>query len=509
MKKSTVILVRPNARRPEENHPADVEAACAAARHLPCWVLLLGPVGDEGPEKERDERREARRAKRHDAMRRALGLEGIAKNGLSVFAPVELAGRSDADTLANDLAHYLVDVGLRMPLRQSSSLDLRLPADLDPTLLAATIEAVAVYPNTDVYLGDRRLRSSLRWEIRRDKFRAPPAEVETDLIGSTPAIEKVRAKVARYADKAFPVLIIGETGTGKEVVATMLHEQSARQGRFMGTNAAQLPPELADSLLFGHRRGSFTGAESDRSGRIREAEGGTFFLDEAFNLHPAVQGKLLRALNRVDEGVLLVEPVGSTRPPEVVHARLVVSALGDPRGGHENGGTSAMRTDLFYRVSAGIIRLPPLRQSLDDLPRLCAGLLRSRNLEVQVNDDGIAALREHDWPGNIRELRLILLRALMDAPNDLRVLGADEIRAALDTHKLPPGARSCRLPCNLDLELRRIEVATLQAAMRETGHNQSRAGLRIGMDPKNARNFGRRLEAAEKSLRELEAQDVG
>ena len=168
-----------------------------------------------------------------------------------------------------------------------------------------------------------------------------------------------------------------------------------------------------------------------------------------------------------------------------------------------------MRTDLFYRVSAGIIRLPPLRQSLDDLPRLCAGLLRSRNLDVQVNDDGIAALREHDWPGNIRELRLILLRALMDAPTDLGVLGADEIRAALDTHKLPPGARSCRLPCNLDLELRRIEVATLQAAMRETGHNQSRAGLRIGMDPKNARNFGRRLEAAEKSLRELEAQDVG
>jgi DNA-binding NtrC family response regulator len=493
MKTATIILVRPHPKRIDESHPADLAAARAAAQNLPCWVLLVGKG----------------REKRRDTMRQELGLGGIAKDGLSVHAPVEVAGEDDADTLAGDLARYLADVGLRMSLRESKSLEVRLPSDLDPALLAAVMEAVAVHPNTDVYVGDRLLRSSLRWELRRDKFRAPPAQnVQTDLIGSTPAIEKVRAKVARYADKPFPVLIIGETGTGKEVVATMLHEQSGRQGRFMGTNAAQLPPELADSLLFGHRKGSFTGADTDRAGRIREAEGGTFFLDEAFNLNPAVQGKLLRALNQVDEGVLLVEPLGSTRPPESVHARLVVSALGDPRGSHENSGSAAMRTDLFYRVSAGIIRLPPLRQGLDDLPALCAALLMRITPGVQVSEQGIATLREHNWPGNIRELRLVLLRALMDARSGLDVLGADELRAALDTHRLPPGARSLPLPCNLDRELARIELATLQAAMRETGHNQARAGRRIGMDTKNVRNFGRRLETAERNLRDLETQDA-
>jgi len=440
-------------------------------------------------------------------MHRFLGMEGIAKNGLSVFAPMDVIGEEDTDSLARALARYLADAGLQFALKQASHLDVRLPADLDPALLAAVVDAASVYPRTDVWIGERKLASSLRWEIRRDLFRSPSPEPTTDLVGSTPAIEKVRQKIARYADKPFPVLIIGETGTGKEVVANMLHEQSCRQGRFMPQNAAQLPMELADSLLFGHRRGAFTGADTDRPGRIREAEGGTFFLDEVFNLAPSVQGKLLRALNRVEEGIVLVEAVGATQP-DTVHARLVVSALADPRTGHENSGAAAMRTDLFYRVSAGIIRLPPLRQTLDDLPELCRALLKRLHHDVRVTQDGIAALREHDWPGNIRELRLILLRALMDAPAGIEELGADRLRAALDTNRLPPGARALQLPCDLDVELKRIEVATLRAAMRESGHVQAKAGRRIGMDPKNARNFGRRLEAAELQLREMETSDA-
>lgn len=507
MKNATLVLVRPDPKRPDLNHPGDAAVAARLAASPPCWVLLVG-ASQPRSGKDAAERPERHRDVRRDAMRRALGLDEIAKDGLSVFAPLELAGGTDADTLAKELAHYLADVGLRMPLKQSSHLDVWLPADLDPALLAAVVEAVSVYPRTDLWLGDRKLASSLRWEARRDLFRSPSPEATTDLTGSAPAIEKVRQTVARYADKPFPVLIIGETGTGKEVVANMLHEQSGRQGRFMAQNAAQLPKELADSLLFGHRKGAFTGADSDRLGRIREANGGTFFLDEVFNLAPAVQGKLLRALNRIDEGILLVEPVGSTVPPAVVHARLIVSALADPRTDHENTGTNPMRTDLFYRVSAGIIRLPPLRQTLEDLPRLCRKLLRGIAPNTRVTDDGIAALRDHDWPGNIRELRLILLRALMDSPPAVEELGADALRAALDTNRLPPGARSLRLPCDLDLELKRIEVATLRAAMRETGHVQAQAGRRIGMDPKNARNFGRRLDMAERQLRELGGPDA-
>jgi DNA-binding NtrC family response regulator len=507
MKNATLVLVRPDPKRADLNHPVDVALAQRLSASPPCWVLLIGE-SQRGVGKDAPEMRERHRTTRRDAMRRELGLDGIARDGLSVYAPVEVAGQHDADTLAGALARYLADLGLRWPLLLSSHLEVRLPTDLDSALLAAVVEAVSIHPRTDLWVGERKLNCSLRWEIRRDLFRSPSPEATTDLTGSTPAIEKVREKVARYADKPFPVLIIGETGTGKEVVATMLHEQSGRQGRFMPQNAAQLPQELADSLLFGHLRGAFTGADTDRPGRIREADGGTFFLDEAFNLAPAVQGKLLRALNRVEEGVILVEPVGSTKPPDAIHARLVVSALADPRTVHETAGTTAMRTDLFYRVSAGIIRLPPLRQTLDDLPELCRALLRRLDHRVRVTDDGIAALREHDWPGNIRELRLILLRALMDAPKAVEELGPDALRAALGTNRLPPGARSLRLPCDLDLELKRLEVATMQAALREAGHVQAQAGRRIGMDPKNARNFGRRLETAERQLREMGETDA-
>jgi DNA-binding NtrC family response regulator len=509
MSVSTLVLVRPHPTQPHHNHPGDTEMAKSAAKTPPCWVMLLGAAHSAQRRGDAAAAREQARSARLLAMRRALGLEGaeVAKNGLNVVAPVELAAELDGDALAGALARHLADRGIRMPLGQSNRLEVRLPTDLDPALLAAVVEAVSVYPRTDLWIGERRLRSSLRWELRRDQFRAPPPEdTESDLIGTTPAINKVRAKIERYADQPFPVLIIGETGSGKEVVARMLHERSAREGRFMPQNAAQLPPELADSLLFGHRKGAFTGADVDRPGRIREAEGGTFFLDETFNLAPSVQGKLLRALNRVNEGIILVESVGSTTE-DVVRARLVVSALGDPRLGDSATGTSAMRMDLFYRVSVGIIRLPPLRQTLDDLPLLCRGLLERLGRPVEVTDDGISVLREYHWPGNIRELQLMLLRALMDAPKGVERLDADHLSSALTINRLPPGALALRLPCNLDLELKRIEVATLRAAMREAGDVHAKAGLRVGMDPKTARNFGRRQEKAEQRLLEMDRAD--
>jgi DNA-binding NtrC family response regulator len=507
MKNATLVLVRPDPKRADLNHAADAALAVRLSDSPPCWVLLIGE-SQRRAGKDAAETREGHRLARRDALRRALGLDSIAKDGVSVFAPVEVAGEDEPDALARQLAGYLAGIGLPWPLSASALVEVHIPPDLDPTLLAAVAEAVSVHPRTDICVGDRRLSSRLRWETRRDLFRSPSPKATTDLTGSTSVIEKVRQQVARYADKPFPVLIIGESGTGKDVVANMIHQQSGRQGRFMPQNAAQLSPELADSLLFGHTKGAFTGADSDRAGRIREADGGTFFLDEVFNLVPSVQAKLLRALNEVDAGVILVEPLGSTRPAQRVHARLVVSALADPRSDQENTDLTAMRTDLFYRVSAGIIHVPPLRQTLDDLPELCRAILLRLDHDVRVTEDGIAVLRDHDWPGNIRELRLILLRALMDAPGKVEEIGPDALRAALDTIKLPPGARALRLPCDLDLELKRLEVATLHAALRESGHVQAQAGRRIGMDPKSARNFGRRLETAERQLREMGGPDA-
>ena len=496
MNKATLVLVRPDPARSDRNHPTDVRLATDAAKHPPCWVILVGKG----------------RTKRRDSMRAVLGLDEITERGISLFAPVEVCG--DDWTAGNDaslpdkLAHYLAELGYRMPLRQGGTLEVLLPEDFPTPLLAAVVEAVSVYPKVDVRLGDTLLRSSLRWEHRRDRFRAPPPdELNADLNGRAPALQHVREQVARYADRPFPVLVLGETGTGKEVVATMLHEQSARGGRLMTQNAAQLPAQLAESLLFGHVKGAFTGADEDRPGRIREANGGTFFLDDVFNLEPAVQGKLLRALNRADEGIILVESLGSTRPADEIHARLVVAALDDPRRDPTMNGGSSMREDLYYRVAAGLIRLPPLRECLDDLPVLCRGLLAKFAKGVTVESAGIEVLREHRWPGNVRELRLVLLRAVMDGPSDASILSADALRSALRAAVLPSGGTSLALPGDLAAALKRIEVETMRAALRAAGQNHAGAGRLIGMC-ESARNFKRKLEDAEARLSETDGPDA-
>lgn len=504
MSEATLVIVRADPKRRTHNHPDDVAIARAAAPSPPAWIVLLGAIGKISKAKDTTTVRAGEREARLSRIGKALGLEGavIARRGVSVFAPLELIGEDTPAQAAGALARYLVDRGIRTALRQSQHLHICVAADLGPVLLAAVVEAIAVFPRVDIRVGDEHLEASLRWETRRDLFRAPPPEnVGRDLIGDSSAISKVRGKIERYAEQPFPVLVVGETGTGKEIVARRLHELSARQGRFMPQNAAQLPAELADSLLFGHRKGAFTGADAHRPGRIRETEGGTFFLDETFNLAPSVQAKLLRALNRVNEGIILVESVGSTTE-EVIRARLVTSALSDPRA---SDSVSGMRMDLFYRIAVGIIRLPPLRQTLDDLPALCEGLLDRRGRTLEVTPDGIERLRDYDWPGNVRELELILLRAIMDAPKTVTRLDADHIAAALRTNQLAPGARSLALPCDLALELKRIEVATLRAAMREAGHVQAKAGRRVGMKPPNLRNFGRRRLKAEARLQEMEA----
>lgn len=502
MSRATLVIVRAAHDRPDRNHAEDIDLAKDAARRTPCWIYVLGAVAATPKRKDPTTIRQQWRAARLARTRAAVGLaDGTpTKKGVTVYAPVELLGQDTISALAESLARYLVDRGIPSALCQSAELRVRIAADTPPVFLAAIAEAVAVFPRVDLQVGADHLRASLRWEIRRDRFKAPPAQAGADLVGDSPAIQKVRAKIDRYAAQPFPVLIIGETGTGKEIAAKLLHARSGREGRFMPQNAAQLSPALADSLLFGHRKGAFTGADTDRTGRIREADGGTFFLDETFNLAPSVQAKLLRALNQVNEGIIVVESVGSTIP-ERVHARLVTSALQDPRTLDD---ASAMRNDLFYRVSVGIIRMPPLRQILDDLPALCVSLLTRLGQPHSVDPDAFDVLRAHDWPGNVRELELILLRAIMDAPANQTSLSAEHLTAALKTNQLPPGARSLPLPCNLALELKRIEVATLRAAMREAGHVQSKAGRRVGMTT-NQRNFGRRLVAAETKLKEMEA----
>ena len=491
MKTAKLVLVRPDPKRANANRPADMQLAQEAAADRPCWVVLVGKG----------------RENRLEAAKRALNAEGIAKDGLNVYAPHEVCGddwtEADEADLPNRLAHYLSETGFRLPIRQSFPVEVRLPLDIPPLLLAAVVEAAAVRAEVDIRLGDEILRSSIRWEIRRDHFSGPRSgSRDKDLTGASASLNRVRKQVERYAALRYPVLVLGETGTGKDVIANMLHEQSGRQGNIKAVNAAQLPSQLADSLLFGHKKGSFTGADSDRHGRVREANGGTFFLDEVFNLEASVQGKLLRALNRVDEGIIEVEPVGSTQV-EAVHTRLVVAALADPRDEPGMVGGSSMRQDLYYRVAAGVISLPPLRECLDDLPALCAKFIGGLKKGVTVEDDGIAVLREHSWPGNVRELRLVLIRAIFDGPAAATTLTADALRSALQATATRSSGVRLLFPCNLRKELAQIEVETMRAALRAVDGNCAAAGRKIGLG-KNARNFPRALEKAEARLRSLE-----
>jgi DNA-binding NtrC family response regulator len=493
MKKHVLTFVRA-IRRGTGSRPEDVALAKTLAKEGPCTVVMLGQ----------------HRRTRIAVLRREFGISADenTKSGVTVNAPVEVSGddwtAADEAKMPGKLAAYLIDTGIRMIARTNANLRVELPTDIDPASLAAVVEAVMLYPGVKLTVGGVDLDTDSRWILRRDRFRAPPILASRGgLIGTSAAMETVRDRVSRYADLPYPVLLIGETGSGKEIVAQMLHEQSGRKdkGKFMATNAANLPPNLAESLLFGHVKGAYTDAGAERPGRIREAGGGTFFLDEAFNLDPGVQGKLLRAFNRAEEGIIEVEPLGSSQRI-VVHARLVVAAQQDPRLERAVAGGTPMREDLFYRVALGVIEIPPLRDRLEDIVELAQHLLAGMRAAPAIDDEAEGVLRQHDWPGNVRELRLVLLRAVVDGEPGAKRIGADIVRAAMLTAALPSRGRSIPLPCALDLELKRIEVETMQAALRSSGANHAEAGRRIGMG-KNAQNFKRTLELAEVKLREL------
>jgi DNA-binding NtrC family response regulator len=226
----------------------------------------------------------------------------------------------------------------------------------------------------------------------------------------------------RLAETRYPILITGETGTGKEVIARLIHEYSkVRRGPFLPFNCSAVPRELVESQLFGHRRGAFTGATDAAEGVIRAAEGGTLFLDEIADLDPAVQPKLLRFL---ESGEIL--PVGESRPVKVsVRVVAATNANLDARAGQ-----GLFRSDLLYRINGARISLPPLRERKDEIPALASLFVSqfSRECErsgLRVGDDLIAALLLYDWPGNIRQLANEIRRVVAMAVDGQTLSSAD------------------------------------------------------------------------------------
>ena len=225
------------------------------------------------------------------------------------------------------------------------------------------------------------------------------------IVGEAAPMRELRSNIARLAAIRMPVLILGETGTGKELVARALHEQSGRRGQFVPVNCGSLPKELVESEMFGHERGAFTGANARRHGLFQEADGGTLFLDEIGELPELLQTRLLRAL---ENGV--VRPVGATRE-SIINVRVVAATHVDLDRAVAAG---RFRRDLYYRLNAGVIHTPTLRARRADIPLLVERILQdeaAHGHHCRVSDEAMAALVQYAWPGNVRELKNVLRRA--------------------------------------------------------------------------------------------------
>jgi two-component system response regulator HydG len=234
-----------------------------------------------------------------------------------------------------------------------------------------------------------------------------PSLATNPFVGRSSGLRRVLAQAERVAPTTQSVLVTGETGTGKEVLARFLHDRSGRTGPFVAVNCASLPKDLVESELFGHEKGSFTGAVGDKRGLVREAQGGTLFLDELGEMPLDVQVKLLRVLQE-----RRVRPVGGRRE-EPVDVRVIGATLRDLKAEVVAG---RFREDLWYRIGTFELALPPLRERGDDVVLMARAFAEGFAREPGVcartlGRSAISALRGHAWPGNVRELRLMLLRA--------------------------------------------------------------------------------------------------
>ncbi|HSJ26111.1 MAG TPA: sigma-54 dependent transcriptional regulator [Longimicrobiales bacterium] len=285
-------------------------------------------------------------------------------------------------------------------------------------------------------------------------------------------------EVLKLAEQVAPtestVLITGESGTGKEVLAKYIHRLSEREGGpFVSINAGALPENLLESELFGHVKGSFTGAHRDREGLFAVARGGTFFLDEVGEMSPALQVKLLRALQERE-----IVPVGATQPVEI-DVRIIAATNRDLDEEIRRG---TFRSDLYYRLNVISMHLPPLRERDEDVLLLAEHFLarhaEKTGAQLALSDDVKSALQHYEWPGNVRELENALERAAILAKKG--AIDLDTLPARI-TSPAPVSLVSERPPANPTLET--VERAYILWVLQSEGGNKARAAEVLGIDP--------------------------
>jgi two-component system response regulator AtoC len=312
------------------------------------------------------------------------------------------------------------------------------------------------------------------------------------IIGKTPAMRLIYTRIEKVADKPTTVLITGESGTGKELVAQALHDNSRRNDQpFIQVNCGAIPENLFESELFGHEKGSFTGAATSKPGRFELADGGTLFLDEIGELPLAMQVKLLRV---IQDGTF--DRVGGIRSRQV-NVRLIAATNRDLKTEVREG---RFREDLFYRLSVIPIELPPLRDRIDDIPLLAAHFISGFNPRLGTQIEGvtpeaITVMKAYAWPGNIRELENLLERSMLLADPDARLLGPADLSGLGEpqevTEEAPPAEGTTSALADLGLKeyvrahTERLERAHIQRALSDSSGNVTHAARRLGISRKS------------------------
>jgi DNA-binding NtrC family response regulator len=313
-------------------------------------------------------------------------------------------------------------------------------------------------------------------EVNTDLERALRPTGEKEIVGKSGGMASVFNLIDRVATTSSTVLLYGESGTGKELVARAIHTRSARSDkRFVSINCGALPETLLESELFGHVKGSFTGAVRDKRGLFVVAEGGTFFLDEVSETSTAIQVKLLRVLQERE-----VVPVGGTKPTKV-DVRVVAATNADLDKAIKDG---RFRADLYYRLNVIPITIPPLRERKDDIPLLVDHFLeRFTGGAKRVSEGAMEILTSYDWPGNVRELENIIERAVI--LEDGNEVTAESLNVSIFPERLRKQARSAsegQLGVS-GVTLEELEQQYLLQTLEQTGWKKKNAAEILGINP--------------------------
>jgi len=325
-----------------------------------------------------------------------------------------------------------------------------------------------------------QLRALVKQVVKApEKIRAPEGYT---LLGNSSAIKQARDLIERVAQSLAPVFISGESGSGKEVAARLIHLHGPRAtAPFVPVNCGAIPENLMESEFFGYKKGSFTGADSDREGFFQAANGGTLFLDEVADLPLSMQVKLLRAIQEKT-----VRRIGS-QVEEPVDVRIICASHKKLAPLVESG---QFRQDLFFRLHVIEVNMPSLREMHEDIPLIARAILEklARGRSVELTDDAITALKRYPFPGNVRELENILERGLSLAVHPTQIR-AEDLYLSPVTSSVPrrdPAASSVALgegeiPASLEMYLDDVERAALLAALERTRFNRTEAAKLLGI----------------------------